>query len=238
MGNSASSVPIFKLPTELLLEIFSMNARMDIPSSFERFGLYDPRYENRFSSLTITVRSSHVCGEWRKIILGDPLLWGSCIDFRVLAQKKDHWMEEILRRTGDSLLSVVVNLDRNSAALSKFFSALLKHHWTRIRHLYIPSRLEQFAFGELWNALVRPAPHLQSFHIYLSHPLPDVLGSSDSRSFLFSGNAPSLRSFRASYIHFNLHTPWLPQIRELEAKQPSQSWDFLTHWRECRYSKI
>ncbi|KAF8965021.1 hypothetical protein BDZ97DRAFT_809257 [Flammula alnicola] len=221
MANLASSVPIFKLHTELLLEIFSVNARIVIPyrnpGAVRKPQASDPRHRHRFSSLTITVRSSQVCGEWRKIILGDPLLWGSCIDFRVLAQKEDNWREEILRRTGDSLLSVVVNLDRNSAALSKFFSALLNHHWTRIRHLYIPARVGQFQVRELWNALARPAPHLQSFHVYLLHPLPDVLDS--DVSFLFSGNAPSLRYFRAPYMYFNLRTPWLPQIRELETKQ-------------------
>ncbi|KAF8963098.1 hypothetical protein BDZ97DRAFT_1920004 [Flammula alnicola] len=145
MANLASKVPIFKLHIELLSEIFS--ATMVLPPPHHDFDRFN-------SSLKTSRRSSQVCSHWQEIILRQSILWGSCIDFTALEQEKGDWREEVLRRTGNSLLSIsaIMNVTR-----------------------YPPGLRRHFDFHELWHACARPTPHLKSFEfspLYLPPPDP------------------------------------------------------------------
>src|SRR5437016_1653867 len=93
--------PIYKVPDDLLLRIFSINASRN----------EHPWVESYSRPVTITRLSSQVCKHWRHFILGSPSLWGRLIDLDDLILGTNEWRNEVLSRTQQALLHVRLSLN-------------------------------------------------------------------------------------------------------------------------------
>ncbi|KDR68974.1 hypothetical protein GALMADRAFT_256426, partial [Galerina marginata CBS 339.88] len=114
--------PANALPDDVLWEIFTWNGNIFV----------------KRGCLETALRSSQVCHSWRSFSLASPSLWGRLLDFRALNQKSDRWREEVLKRSGDSLLWVhatLAGLTSNAAPEQPFIYTLLESRWERIQHL-------------------------------------------------------------------------------------------------------
>ncbi|KAF9562569.1 hypothetical protein CPC08DRAFT_372937 [Agrocybe pediades] len=95
---------ITRLPHEVLWNIFSMNANMydDEPSRKNEYHLLADLGRR---AMVTTWKSTHVCRQWREIIIGATSLWGKLIDLEVLSFIDHIWFNEIMARTGSLYLS-------------------------------------------------------------------------------------------------------------------------------------
>ncbi|KDR76944.1 hypothetical protein GALMADRAFT_420443 [Galerina marginata CBS 339.88] len=190
--------PISALHHDMLYEIFLWNADM-----------FDDEY------LPDAIRqSSQVCRAWRSCLLNSPDIWGRLIDLAVLDQKTDFWRDEILRRSGNSMLEISGSVSHAKFQVYKpvdlFFFSILDSHWARIRHFRIRIRKEVPTEKDLWSPLLRPAPNLQTFTLNLNR---GVLGPlSPSTIPLFSDHAPILYHFTAEFLLVSLTAPWLSHL--------------------------
>ncbi|KDR69387.1 hypothetical protein GALMADRAFT_160420 [Galerina marginata CBS 339.88] len=212
-----SNVPIFRLDSDILWRIFALNADL------EGFTTSTGRDNNshKLHPLNVTRYSSQVCYRWRKLIIGFSSIWAGLIDLDLLnAQAHENWMNEVMRRTGQSLLSVIgyKELGPHPGA-KKLFISLLTDHWWRVRKFKVavlPSKFDSSLWDSLWTT---PSPHLEEFsleefsrfNLFPSEPRSDAL---------FADHAPSLRNFRCTNIGFNYRASWIPQLRSLTIQAP------------------
>ncbi|KDR79608.1 hypothetical protein GALMADRAFT_243699 [Galerina marginata CBS 339.88] len=165
-------------------------------------------------ALETTRISSHVCREWRSVILDAPTLWGKLIDLDNLSQKRNEWRDEVLRRSGDSPLSMlrsalVLNpLPWREHFLATFALSILNQHWSRIERLEICSDTDSIDTAVL-EAIQKPAPRLRKFHIQFKNA-PRTVHSGE----FFANQAPLLESIKIPF-KFQLPAPWLSNIRTL-----------------------
>jgi hypothetical protein len=213
------SSPILKLHDDLFWSIFNWNANMAEDKSIF---LSEPR------ALTTTHQSSQVCQRWRRIILYASSLWGNLLDLDMLSMGNDEWRDEILRRTGVSLLSVRSTLRplAGSKSSREFFYSLFEKNWDRIRTLYISQNLINLVFDGYakldetrWSRILSsPAKNMESFR-FLVNPQafpPDsspILKSNSAG--LFNNSAPMLTEFEISTIHCS--TTFFPHLRAFSA---------------------
>jgi len=124
-------VPCTHASRRFLWSIFSWIANMKQPRTSTFFP--EPR------ALTSTCQCSQVCQNWRRILLHASSLWGNVLDLDALSLGNDNWRNEILRRTGISLLSVrgIQQPLGRSKSSREFFYSLLEKNWDRIRLLHI-----------------------------------------------------------------------------------------------------
>ncbi|KAF9557065.1 hypothetical protein CPC08DRAFT_776416 [Agrocybe pediades] len=86
----------------------------------------------------ITLRHvSQVCSKWREIVLSSPFIWANAIDFQYLRQKGHMWREEVIRRTGKALLSVIaLRPQLGEPPNSEFLWDFLSQNGDRIRRFH------------------------------------------------------------------------------------------------------
>jgi hypothetical protein len=192
--------PIYKLDGDLLWKIFTLNTTLD---TYHK----DPAAESASeticpSPLTNTRHCSQVCGFWRHIIINSPSIWASSIDLNALAQEKDDWRNEVLRRTQDALLTVKGRFEASSQAivteypgLRTFFTNLIYDHWTRIQIIDVAVQYAELSSAKVLTAFGRSAPNLQVFAIQSIDAPTAALFPPNFR--LFADEAPSL-------VHFSL----------------------------------
>ncbi|KDR69388.1 hypothetical protein GALMADRAFT_145438 [Galerina marginata CBS 339.88] len=212
-----SNVPIFRLDSDILGRIFSLNA--DLDNFTTSTGL--DNNSHKLHPLNITRHSSQVCDRWRKLIIGCSSIWAGLIDLDVLnAQAHENWMNEVMRRTGQSLLTVIgfKELGPHPGAKELFIS-LLTDHWWRVRKFQAvvrPSKFDSTLWDTLWTT---PSPHLEEF-ILLESTRFDLFPSKPRSDALFADHAPSLRIFRCTNIGFNYRASWIPQLRSITIQAP------------------
>ncbi|KDR86167.1 hypothetical protein GALMADRAFT_132751 [Galerina marginata CBS 339.88] len=217
---SSPNPPILNLHSDILWWIFWLNADME-----------DEAKEQEEIAAIDTLRySSQVCSRWRQIILSFSSLWGQVINLSRL--EHDDWRDEVLCRTGRSLLSVLwvyPDLKRLSEDVA---AEILGRHWDRIRWLEIDFTtcefLGDFNIVQFWNIFHRPSEVLATFRVFFDCvdqiPSP-ILSPSDF--IVFNNLAPALRVYFAPNIKFNLDAPWLANIRFLALNGQVSAYDVI-----------
>ncbi|KAF8874772.1 hypothetical protein CPB84DRAFT_560417 [Gymnopilus junonius] len=157
------------------------------------------------SALLDTRLASQVCRSWRDVALSSPSLWGRLIDLEEFSNEanRDHsWVEEILRRSGDSLLWIRAY---GRGCSSPVFIELLAKHWHRIQRLVLHVPLKALsAFSES-----DCTPEIRQ----VFERWPSIR--------LFADNVPFLREFHAPlYLKFDIQADWLAQLSSLRIGQP------------------
>ncbi|KDR72426.1 hypothetical protein GALMADRAFT_143253 [Galerina marginata CBS 339.88] len=191
--------PIFKLHNDILWWIFWLNADMEDEAE-EKDGI---------AAIDTLRHSSQVCPRWREIIMSFSSLWGQVINLSRL--EAHEWREEVLRRTGKSLLSVLWGYS-DMACLSEDVAAeILKRYWDRIRWLELDFTsigwMEEFKIAQFWDIFQRPSEVLETFRItfdLMEREQPPILSPPD---FIIFGNlAPAMRIFYAPNLKFSLQS--------------------------------
>ncbi|KDR66052.1 hypothetical protein GALMADRAFT_259878 [Galerina marginata CBS 339.88] len=210
---SIANPPIFKLHDDLLWLIFWLNADME----------GEAQGKDEIAAIDTLRYSSQVCSGWRQIILSFPSLWGQVVNLSHLEQ--DDWREEVLRRTGKSLLSVLWGSQRQACLSVDVAAGLLRRHWGRIRSLdfnFTSSYYtEGFNIAQFWEIFCRPSEVLEIFRVIferVDRECTPIL--SPSNFVVFNNVAPALRVFYAPNIEFNLDAPWLENLRYLALSGP------------------
>ncbi|KDR72278.1 hypothetical protein GALMADRAFT_768063 [Galerina marginata CBS 339.88] len=210
--------PVDRLHNDILWHIFTLNTDVKgFQQSFNR----PVRFQERHP-ISITRCSSQVCRKWRGVIVASPSIWASLIDLDVFnTRKDDRWMDEVMRRSGKSCLSVIGGRDPNTdwgrhPASRKFFISLLTNHWARVRNFDIVFKTSDFD-ASLWNVFwTTPSPHLEAFifkNVVRASPFPPQFQSEGD--VLFSNHAPLLRVFQGWSIRFDYRASWIGNLRDL-----------------------
>ncbi|KDR71302.1 hypothetical protein GALMADRAFT_143996 [Galerina marginata CBS 339.88] len=210
-----STSPISELDEDALLRIFVINASV-ITTSGE------------LHPLDLTRHTSQVCRQWRQLILGSPSIWGRLINLNQLSNKTNNWRNEVLYRTGQSLLVVSGYILSGQNDIQLFFHHLLSNHWSRIRELDVSlstDPLDSSLLDIFWN---HPAPNLERFslkyHPSVGYTPPQV--AEHLPLSLFAGKAPLLRSFHSRLLEFDHRASWIPQLRSVTLSHPLTVTDF------------
>ena len=232
-GTSSGLPSIYKLNEDILRSIFLLNAEPANEVDHEDVTILT-------SPLTTIRHSSQVCGYWRRLILQWPFLWGTLIYLQDLQQKTDFWRNEVLRRSGDSLLCIKVNGGSGTftEGCVRFIGSLLKEHWHRVRNIDIAINEDSMpSIGEIpWDSVQQPALHLETFIVSFMdrNTTPSNLLSPDL--VLFSGQAPSLREFFSRGVAMNFPAPWLSHLRRFSLSSPiTDLTEFLNAMKEMNY---
>ena len=151
---------------------------------------------------------------------------GNLLDLDALSLGNDKWRNEILRRTGVSLLSVkgIQQPLGRSKSSREFFYSLLENNWYRIRLLHISHDEQPVGLhGEIderrWSRMLSsPAKHLESFQLLVSRnasPSGSLCILRSNSGALFNNNAPMLTEITISNIHHS--TSFFPHLRTFSA---------------------
>ncbi|KDR76554.1 hypothetical protein GALMADRAFT_246948 [Galerina marginata CBS 339.88] len=160
---------------------------------------------------------SQVCASWRELLLASSSLWGMAFELDQLLQNTCHWRNEVLRRTGNSLLNIHCHITTEGiGVLEIFLKSFLDEHWPRIRNLDI--RLEGFSTIEgdrfmrrTIGAFRKPAVNLESFTVNLGR----YSKRTPVNARLFADQAPVLQEFTGYNFRINPHSPWFSNLRVL-----------------------
>lgn len=137
---------------------------------------------------------AHVSRQWRATALACPPLWS-----RFIISTDPNWTAELLRRSHNAPLSVMLRLsaERMDAQLHSF--AMVLRHLSRIEDLHI-SRQGHFSLSpSVVSMLSGRAPRLRSFSSCGSLLAPSVLSeATDIPDLLDSENSPRLESLTLS----------------------------------------
>ncbi|KDR68998.1 hypothetical protein GALMADRAFT_256234 [Galerina marginata CBS 339.88] len=218
--------PILKLNDDLLWEIFRINADMEE----EAIG------ESEQNALDTLRYSSQVCSNWRQLILSSSSLWGQIMNVTSLTHRD--WREEVLRRTGKSLLCILGSNrggrpPANSRTNNKVALGLIDRYWTRIQSLELDFTDTDWADCgyDVWSIFGRPSPVLERFRVMLlTYEFREEIHTpllSDTGFAVFGNAAPALRVFYAPNIAFSLTAPWLVHLRFLSLNGLLSAYDLL-----------
>ncbi len=209
MSDSYCPPPIFRLNSDVLLKILSMNSNMF----------------NDKNALTNTRYTSQVCSTWRTTMLEEPILWARLIDFDILhTLRSETWALELIRRSKTAPLWVRgaklhCEVDRNGYRFLKPYSFLLTVvdvHWERIQRLVLMAHVLMF-IDMSFCPIYRPAPLLDTFHIQFEQSaLPEHFSTMHRFVNLFDGSAPMIRHFSAYYQKINYNASWWHNLRSLD----------------------
>ncbi|KDR77725.1 hypothetical protein GALMADRAFT_245841 [Galerina marginata CBS 339.88] len=217
-----------QLNRDLLWQIFSVNAEM---GPLER----EPHYIPAIHTLR---RTSQVCSTWRDLALDAQSLWGRVIDFNCLHHEE--WRDEVLRRTGTSLLFVRCGREHwkkpGSLDFENNIISILSEIWARLRSLQVKFWRPQAAYyandSAIWRLLERPAYALEVFELVLCFPAhaqhrrnPPVLSPSGFK--VFNHHAPALNVFIAPHIRPDIRASWTSQCRTLALDTPIPVYELL-----------
>ncbi|KDR68503.1 hypothetical protein GALMADRAFT_256725 [Galerina marginata CBS 339.88] len=208
--------PPFELNEDVLWKILTINANMNNDEPGRRYNSTEKAQGWRTRALVMTWTCSHVCRRWRESIVHSPTLWARLIDLDVLVTVRREWRDEILRRTGESVLLIKGDVFASRPLEWNLVMTLLQDLWHRIQRLDIRVlKIKNNPNDGFWDFLYRPAPALQVFrfrtHSDQTAPLP-------TPARLFANDAPLLQDFRVSRLPLKL-TPemtWLHQVRRLD----------------------
>ncbi|KDR81318.1 hypothetical protein GALMADRAFT_136327 [Galerina marginata CBS 339.88] len=211
---------IISLHDDILWQIFLLNADM----------VDESEDKDAVAAIDTLRYSSQVCSKWRQIILSFSSLWGQVINFSRL--EDDDWREEVLRRTGRSLLSVFWGPPSQASLCEVSVTEILKHHWDRIRWLELDVTNHDFgsdySIKQFWKVFQRPSKVLETFRVFFDRtdrkPV-DII--SPSNFVIFNNTAPALRVFCAPNMRFKLDAPWLANLRFLALTGQVSAYDVI-----------
>ena len=168
--------PISALPPELLIRIFHFYA-LEVPPWFGEV--------QKLGWIGVT----HVCRCWRRVALGDSLLWARITG--ILPNAK--WISEMLVRARNAPLVVDFVVPPVPGILSKFAPHIFRIRELRLRGLSVhrPQGLMEICTLE--------APALEHFELGVSVPYPVTFRRLGGRT-LFRGRAPKLRTLSLSNV--------------------------------------
>ncbi|KAF9556507.1 hypothetical protein CPC08DRAFT_752498 [Agrocybe pediades] len=175
----------------------------------------NPRY-NTPSSLRTLRFASQTCGTWRDILLSSPSIWGKCFDLDNLLTHDEHWMKEVIRRTGDAPL-YVKRCQNYSKCENLLTGNFLKDNWYRICSLNLAVSIQLTKTLLDLEVLSLPAPNMISCILYFTgHGVLSV-----PRAVLLRGETPCLRELEITCDGrfpqmFILSTNHLSQLRSME----------------------
>ncbi|KDR82454.1 hypothetical protein GALMADRAFT_237781 [Galerina marginata CBS 339.88] len=202
----------FPLGGDLLWHIFSMNADMEDKS------------EDKTPALSTLRHNSQVCLAWRNLIVNSPSLWGRIINFDWLHQ--EDWRKEVICRTGSSDLFIRGGITHKLSLIGDSVISILADNWPRVRSLELDfddehnSEIVEYG-SDLWRLLKRSPDALESFKLTLTNLEEDPFILSPPDFTIFSNYAPSLRTFTAPSIQFNIRAPWVSSICHLSLTTPT-----------------
>ncbi|KDR70462.1 hypothetical protein GALMADRAFT_271540 [Galerina marginata CBS 339.88] len=201
--------PIFNLNDDLLWRIFNMNTLTDTDI------IKDSSSDHECSLITAR-HTSQVCAGWRSLMLASSSLWANTINLHHLNQRNDIWRGEIMRRTDNSLLSIIGHL-KEGGPTSQFFLSLLGKHWTRLRRISVYVHDPVVVEDERWLSIQNPAPNLEIFSVrFISPP-----AFSTADDILFSNEAPSIHTFIIRNLNFEVSGRWLSGLLRLDLSRCS-----------------
>ena len=202
--------PVSSLPPELFAAIFSF---LCLPgtSSLDASG----KPEHHLARLCV----SHVCHQWRKIALNQPLLW-SHVDFNALSLAG---AVETLVRAKSAPLYLEASVsghywdDVRSSTFRKELQACVPH----IRHLRTSAK--PVHLHRTLKGLVSPAPTLEYLSLssrggYRNRRIRKRLFIPDA---LFDGSTPRLSCLELSNWNISWKSPLLKRLKYLEILTPS-----------------
>ncbi|KAF4622529.1 hypothetical protein D9613_009636 [Agrocybe pediades] len=211
-------------------QLYNPDVLSEIFLSLTSYDQYDPNSQ----PLKALRLASHVCSSWRQLILSSPVIWARNINVDELNHMTDDWRSEVLRRTGDAVLSIKGTGRHLSAKSERFIVSLLRDSWHRIKYIQIClsplSRHRSRAFSQI---LRTPAPNLEHFAVgnievvYSNEQDNDeveraeelVLGDDGWKyySVSFGGKAPRLKHFSCPALLLPaVSQPWFSQVLHLE----------------------
>ncbi|KAF8904705.1 hypothetical protein CPB84DRAFT_1845241 [Gymnopilus junonius] len=137
------------------------------------------------------------------------------MDLTNINQKTDAWKEEVLRRSGHSLLWIGGSefFTANSDS-SLFFDALLALHWERIEYLH--AKRSYPSHNKVWYNLHCPTPNLRSCSVQWDAYLDESSLFPESSPPLFANLVPLLLHFSISCVKLDLKASWLADLRHFD----------------------
>jgi hypothetical protein len=201
--NALSAVS--SLAPEVLAVIFSFLCSPGIPS-------LGGKPDQTLAQLCV----SHVCHQWREIILNQPLLWGH-VNFTTLSSAG---ITEVLLRSKSLPLYMEGRISSRRWGEFRFytFQVELQAHFPRICHLRISA--EHHHLLQTLEGLILPAPTLKYLSL-TSH------GGDENRvdllipETLFDGSAPGLSHLELRNCDISWNSPLLKGLEHLEILRPS-----------------
>ncbi|KDR70463.1 hypothetical protein GALMADRAFT_885615 [Galerina marginata CBS 339.88] len=196
--------PISRLNYDILWQIFNLNTLTDTD-------IVQNDSENHEMSLITARHTSQVCADWRSLMLASSSLWANTINLQHLNQRNDDWRGEILKRTTNSLLTIIGHLEAGWPT-SQFFLSLLDGQWTRLRRISVHVHGKAVAKDKRWLSIQSPAPNLEIFCIrFVSTSAFSTLDDT-----LFSDTAPSIHTLITHNINFKFSGRWLSSLHSLD----------------------
>lgn len=153
--------------------------------------------------------TSHV--SWKRISLDSPTIW--VIDLDVVAEFSEEERNEILRRTGESLLCIMGNGNgwpRFPRGASGELFLLFYLHIELGCERWSGSCL--FIQRRAWRLLEMPMENLEFFSLALRRPESDK--TTMRETLFFGGAASKLHALRIKYSWCNLQASWFSNIWE------------------------
>ncbi|KAF4614023.1 hypothetical protein D9613_007384 [Agrocybe pediades] len=217
-ANVGGACLIAMLPQDILWKIFSINANMHNDKSHRMYSA-DKLDDWDTRALTTTWNCTHVCRQWRELVIGAASLWGNLIDLDAMAFIGPAWREEILARTGESALFVAGKIFGQKQPEREILIPIIKLHWRRIRFFRVSvTSTESFPLGT-WDPFYFPTPALEVFHFRVSDDLPLRHNSETvDQQPLFANDAPRIHTIStwklSSFLLPDLQ--WISQLRHLD----------------------
>ncbi|KAJ7650722.1 hypothetical protein FB45DRAFT_820088 [Roridomyces roridus] len=200
--------PIFKLPTEILSDIFMMCQKTPAPRAMQ---------------LPFEVLASHVCSAWRQVAVGTALLWITIVvkvRTRHIAKKVLEW--QLARVSAYLARSATCPFTTSFDIVGPFqvdqVLDLISAHADRWLRLSISVKNPPAATLQIWQSLHSVyAPVLEHVSIWLTklslggHHLNEMEGT----PLIFRGGAPSLKFVRVSGMALGCLQPPLGLVETL-----------------------
>ena len=190
-------VPIFSLPTEIIIIIFFLSR---IPRSSSSYIM------GKKSERLTWLRVAHVCHQWREIALNHPLFW-SHVDLTSLSPAG---ATEVLNRAKTAPLYLEAKFPF-SLQIEARVPTLQKELQVRISHIGgLDITAMHLPLRTILEGLVSPAPTLEYLSLYSQGDrvsVPDTL---------FDGTAPRLSRLELRKCGISWRSPFLKGLRHLK----------------------
>ncbi|KAI0055259.1 hypothetical protein BV25DRAFT_1921966 [Artomyces pyxidatus] len=196
------SLPVSRLPPEILEHVFLLHAECDHPHFILTFDIDGKKVYPAGIDLA-WLKATHVCRRWRQIALGYTELWR-----HVDSALGPHWVREMISRAKATPLCLTADLHSRNAFMGDVISSNL--HNTQMLSL-VCDPISNGTRRVASSLFKKPAPLLESL-VFMSH-----LYSWDGAVTIFHGGAPRLRHLTVRQCGvFPWNSPVLRQLVTLE----------------------
>ncbi|CAE6474865.1 unnamed protein product [Rhizoctonia solani] len=220
--------PLFKLPQDVLLEIF-LNVVFDRDDS-EQFGRPSIEQDtwliyHRLYDLIA------VCSTWRDMIMTNGTFWSVIPMVSSLSTEGERQFELCLQRAGESTLHLAANL--GSSMSSRDLAVVLAEHGSRFRTINITMG-DTNAIRDVIGKLLKQAQHGSLSQLFIQasgsrirmHRVPTESDYIVSHDPPLSNLMQSLTAFRICRVHFRWDTiSFSSRLSELRIEQVSLGYD-------------